>query len=108
MTTKQERLDIANTILEQLSPGGMDGLRDAIGATYFAATQSGVQFRFKGNRTMNLVQITRNYTDNYDLAFLNNRKVTGRKRKTVDQRKDVYGDQLRDVFERVTGLLTGF
>ena len=103
-TTKQEKLDIANTILEQLSPRGINGLRAMLGACNFAAQASGVTFRFKGSRRMNLAQITLNGMDTYDLEFW---QVTPGKFRRIDYRNDIYNDNLREVFERVTGLRTG-
>lgn len=87
-------------VLQQL--GGAGRLAAMVGAkiTYDNKNQN-VGIRFKGSTKANYVRITLNGKDLYDMEFL---KIRGTSFKTVQTYNDVYGDQLKELFEKFTGL----
>lgn len=93
---------IAETTLAQL--GGHGRLRAMIGAEMFTHDEHGtLRFRFKGYRKANTLEVTLDPTDTYTMRFL---KVTnyGLNAKEVKTYDGVYCDQLKEIFERETGL----
>jgi len=92
-------LTVANTIVNQM--GGMKRLRLMVGADKFVGDANGVQFSFKGNRTMNRARIDLNGLDLYDIAFWKFGKSSFDK---ISEHTNVYFDQLIDFFESETGL----
>jgi len=92
--------EIAKTILEQLSAGKPGQLIAMIGAKYFTYDKEGtLVFKFmRGNQSINGIKIRLNSMDLYDMDFFN---IRGR---IVETRSGVYNDQLKDIFESVTGL----
>lgn len=99
---KQEALIIAQTILQQL--GGARRLVAFTGAYNFVATGMGVSFRIK-NRSINYVKIKLNGKDLYDVHFS---KISGTKEINVKEFKDIYFDQLVELFEKETGMYLSF
>jgi hypothetical protein len=94
---------IAETILSQL--GGQRFLA-MTGAKNLAVMKNGLQMKINGRHPelgvkVNLVQITLNGSDLYDLNFGN---VRADKLSVVKVLNDVYFDQLMDLFEANTGL----
>lgn len=110
MTTRQEKIQIANTIIEQL--GGYGKLKAMTGAKDLVALDSGVQFGIGKNcNNINKVRIVLTSLDLYELQFLSIRK----KRNTWDwavtvkaEYSQVYADQLVDLFEEATGMYLAF
>ncbi len=103
MLTKQERMDIANTILQQL--GGRK-FQAMTGARQFVALESGLRFKLPGGggfcrNGINCVSITLDPSDTYTVAFYRNRGMTVT---TVSEHHDIYFDQLQGVFRAETGL----
>jgi hypothetical protein len=94
--------NVAMTILEQL--GGQRKLQMFTGAHSFVALPNGVVFKIK-NRSINNVMITLNSNDLYDLYFS---KTSGVKMTNVKEFKNIYNDQLIDIFEDVTGMYLSF
>ena len=85
--------------------GGSRHLSMMIGANNFVAETDGnyLTFRFKGSRKYNMVTITLNALDTYDIEF---QKYSPSKFTvtTVDVFSGAYADMLIDVFEDATGL----
>jgi hypothetical protein len=86
-----------NEILNQF-PRGFTAM---IGATQFVDLGDGVKFRFKGSKAANLVIIRLTARDTYDVEFYKMAKFDHVQIAVVE---DVYGDQLRRVFEHMTKL----
>jgi hypothetical protein len=94
-------MNIAQTILEQL--GGrrfiaMTGARD------FLDCGNALKFRIPGNiaqKRINLVMITLNGSDLYDVEFGRLWKMNY---KPVEKHDDVYFDELQPLFTQVTGM----
>ena len=93
----------AKTILEQM--GGVNKIKAMTGASNFGADKNYVTFKFKGSRTANHVRITLNSMDLYDIVFF---KITKLKFKEVGQYTGIYNDQLKETFEKYTGLYLSF
>lgn len=77
------------------------GFTQMTGATQYVDMGNGVKFRFKGSKAANLVMITLTARDTYDVEFYKMAKYDYTKVATIE---DVYGDQLRSVFEQFTKL----
>ena len=90
---------IAETILRQM--GGTGRLSVMVGAYQFVALEDGVKFRFKGSKKANLVMVKLTARDTYDVEFFKMAKFDYKQIAVVE---DVYADQLRRVFEQMTGL----
>ncbi len=100
MTTNQE---IATIILNQLG-----GRRVALmtGAKNFFAIENGLQFKLPNNgryegKTVNCVEIKLNAADDYDLKFS---YIRGMKVTEIYSTSGIQVSNLREVFERYTGL----
>lgn len=103
MRTQTERMQTADTILQQL--GGRVFVM-MTGAKTFTASDSGVTFRVPGTMTtnrINLVAVDLTPADTYRVRFI---RAYGASVRVVAEFDDVYCDQLRDLFERQTGLAT--
>ena len=98
--TKEERQELARTILRQLG-GGMGKLKMMVGASYFMLHENGVQFKFKMYPKANTIVIKLNGSDLYDIEYW---KITPKQCKKVHEFNDYYADMLRDNFEETTGL----
>lgn len=101
--SKDEAHNVALIIIEQL--GGHRALSIMVGAkTYLSHTEGrgAVSFRFKGSRKVNYVKITLTPMDTYTLQF---GRVSKRGYTVIETVEDIYNDNLRDVFSRVTGLI---
>ena len=97
---------IANTIVSQL--GGLGILRMFIGLRSLITEESGVTLIFpkpKHKGAVNRVRITLNGGDLYDLEFI---RTHGSKVKIVKEDNDVFAEDLKDFFERGTGLYIRF
>jgi hypothetical protein len=98
-------LTVATTILEQLGGGrflAMTGAKNLVGS---ADTLS---FRLPGSggftkNGINVVSIQLTPADTYTVTFS---RLRASKLTTVEAHEDIYWDQLREVFERATGLAT--
>ena len=102
---KNEEKIIATTILQQL--GGAGKLMAMIGASHFThgSDEKGsyLQFHFKGNRVYNIIKITLNFMDTYDVTFIKMNKRNFDV-KIVDTINDVYCDMLKETIERQIGM----
>jgi len=100
--TRDEAKQTAETILRQI--GGRQFMA-MTGARNMAFDHDGsLSFRFPGHGTgPNYCKITLNGLDLYDMTFA---RIRGGHVKDVDQHGGLYFDQIRGVFERVTGLRT--
>jgi hypothetical protein len=106
MATREEQIQIANTIIGQL--GGFGKLKAMTGAKDISALDSGVQFSIGRNAaSVNRVRITLNGLDLYDLEFGSIRKKRNASGYSVTikaEHKNVYNDQLTELFEQATGM----
>ena len=102
LNTGNETMEIAKNIMTQL---GGNRLQAMIGAYNFVAETNGnyLRFRFKGSRKFNMVTITLNALDTYDIEF---QKYSPSKftTTTVENFEGAYADMLVSVFENTTGL----
>lgn len=97
--------DVARTILEQL--GGTTFVA-MTGARNFSSLDNALLFTLPGTggftkNGINRVAILLNASDLYDLTFS---RVRGSSVTKVDERNDIYAEDLRRVFTEVTGLDT--
>lgn len=105
MLTNEQAKEVAATILTQL--GGRKFIA-MTGAKNFLALndgEGGMRFnipRFPGVK-INLIEIVLNGSDLYDVKFS---RVHGLTLKEISSHTDIYFDQLRDLFEKETGLRT--
>jgi hypothetical protein len=95
-------MTVSKTILEQLG-----GSRFVVmtGAKTFTGDTNALSFRLPGTmciKGINYVKITLNAEDTYDILFL---KLRGANFSTIADRKNIYAEQLRDVFTKETGLM---
>lgn len=101
-------LTVANTILAQL--GGrrflaMTGARNLVGGNNTLSMQLPGNARYDGKR-VNGVMITLTPADTYTVDAVFVRTSPQYSRNIVASRDDVYCDNLREVFTRLTGLAT--
>lgn len=91
--------EVAGTIINQLGGRQFVAMTGAKGYH----DKDSVVIKFKGSRIANYVTITLNVMDTYDVKFS---KIQGVNIKTVKVLEGIYNDQLRPLFEEVTGLRT--
>jgi hypothetical protein len=98
---------IAKTILAQL---GGHRFCTMTGAKDFLIINKGLQLHFPGRFThgnIDTLRVTLNDQDLYDLEFIKRgNKRNGFDSKVVETVKDVYAENLQQIFTRVTGLDT--
>jgi hypothetical protein len=92
--------NVAQTILAQL--GGRKFIA-MTGAKNLMAGDNSLQFAIPTSNKINRVRITLTPADTYTVEFFN---VRGYEFKLLSTHDDVYCDQLADVFESSTGLVT--
>jgi len=107
MSTKEERLEVANTILQQL---GGNRFIVMTGAKQFVAIERGLMFALPARLAklgINKVRIELDPSDTYTMTTL---KVNARQGSAVNvqQESGVYCDKLEQVFEELTGVYTRF
>ena len=96
---------VTKTILEQLGGGRFVAMT---GANHFVGDDNTLKFRLPGGGGLckdgiNYVTIRFEPSDTYTVEFF---RVRALKQTQIKRYCDVYNDQLRDVFERATGLAT--
>jgi len=97
---KAEALNIAMTTIAHL--GGAKVLHTMVNARNFAHSDNGaISFQISGNKQMNFVRVKLNGNDLYDLEGL---YVTVKGAKTVAEETDIFCEDLKEAFERLTGL----
>jgi hypothetical protein len=102
MLTTEEQKQVAFTILQQLGGSGKVGAM--IGVKQFVCGLNGeliIRFKAKAHKKINCVKISLNTKDLYDMEFIKLEKFD---HKTVHNENDVYAEQLKPIFEQVTGL----
>jgi len=108
---------VADTILKQI--GGASRLKMMIGARNFVSDNGGKTLQFqwpkKGKGTPGVIKISLNGRDTYDVEFGRIAKkksdfpgVMSSYYKKMKSYKNIYADQLMDIFERETGLFLTF
>lgn len=97
---KEEAAQIALTTIDHL--GGVKALKTMVNARNFSCDDSGtLSFWISGNKQMNFVRVKLNGNDLYDLEGL---YVTVKGAKTVAEETDIFCEDLKEAFERLTGL----
>jgi hypothetical protein len=108
--TKEERMQIANTIIQQL--GGPGRLTAMAGCKDFTAIDAGVQFGIGRNAAgINKAIIKLRADDTYDVEFGTvrmNRKTFECTWTVKDKTEGAYADMLKSLFERATGMYLTF
>jgi hypothetical protein len=97
--TKEEKMEIARTILRQL---GGHKFVVMTGARQMDALDCGLRFKLPSRKT-NLVTITLDPSDTYTMIF---EKYHGLKRRTIAEYTGIYDDMLQEIFTHETGLDT--
>ena len=92
---------IARIIINQI--GGTGRLSAMIGARDFLAIDNGLQFKFvaKSKNKSNIIRITLNGNDLYDVSFIKYRALEA---KTISEHNDVFCDSLVELIEKETEL----
>ena len=107
MTTANENIAIAATILDQLAAApvgrGWGRLKAMMNIRNLAYGKQSVQFNFSGCKKYNKVQISLNGDDLYDMIFVPTRNPSTKNIVTV---AGIFDDQLAEQFTYVTGLDT--
>jgi hypothetical protein len=97
---KEEAAQIALTTIDHL--GGFKALKTMVNARNFSCDDSGtLSFWISGNKEMNFVRVKVNANDLYDLEGL---YATAKGIKVVAKETDIFCEDLKDAFERLTGL----
>jgi len=101
MMTVEESKRIAGTIIKQL---GGNQFITMTGAKNFTCDGPTAIFKIGRNASRaNYVKITLNSMDLYDIEFV---RANVKGLTVMDEYSNIYNDQLRGLFERVTGLRT--
>ena len=102
MMTKEERKQIADTILQQLGGGKFIAMT---GAKNFAFGETGeLTFRIGRNSTQcNCVKVALDPSDTYTMTFIKIRKYEAKEMKAIS---GLYNDMLQSEFTSFTGLYT--
>jgi hypothetical protein len=105
MTTTEQTKAVATEILRQL--GGRRFIAFT-GAKYFFCDVNWLQFKIGrgAKNSINVVKVTLNGLDLYDVEFLRVRLGKTLSRVLVAKHENVYNDQLTEIFEQETGLYT--
>ena len=102
---KAQRQQIAQTIISQM--GGFGKLGAMVGANTYIALEGGVQFNFKGSRSMNRCRVILDRgsdTYRFELWRIWNSTKKGPQADLKYSLYGVYCDMLKPVFEQETGL----
>lgn len=95
---------IAMTILKQI---GGTHFRAMTGANCFVSHNNGLSFKLPGKGfakdSINFIQVTLDPSDTYTMTFSRTR---GMNVKVIHEYKDIYCDQLQELFTKTTGLET--
>jgi hypothetical protein len=97
----ENEMAVANTILHQL---GGNRFSMMTGAKNFVGSADTLRFKLPANfaaNGINMVSVTLNALDTYDVSFL---KVRGMKVTPVAKHEGIYADTLRALFTAETGL----
>jgi translation initiation factor IF-1 len=101
--TREERMEIAKTIIQQL---GGNRFSIMTGAKDIFAHEDGVSFKIPGTITknhINYVRVSLDPSDTYTVEFWKYRKMRGEK---IAEHSMVYDDMLQTIFTAETGLDT--
>ncbi len=93
-------MNAAQTILQQL---GGNKFIAMTGASCYSDGPNKLVVKFKGSKVANLMYVTLNSMDTYDVQIC---KFRGMDVKTVSHVNGVYCDMLRPMFTEITGLYT--
>lgn len=92
---------IAHTIQKQIGAKTLFML----GAKNLAGGENYLSFRIRGSKKVNYVKISLNTNDLYTMEF---GKVWGLKYTKKTELENIYADQMHEMIERETGLVTRF
>ncbi len=121
VASRMRKRQIANTILTQM--GGAGKLKLMTGAKNFIALDSGVSFEFPTVHRRNYIKVTLEPDDTYTVEFGRKKRITPGLMGAMDPEKpismedfytkisehtDIYFDQLKELFEKETGLYLSF
>ena len=108
--TTQEKVQVANTILAQMGGNkflAMTGTKDLVALNTDDYQFGGLRMRISKNNTpANILIVTLNSMDTYDVVFQSVRIGKTFSVKTVKEYNMVYGDMLQRIFTDATGLYT--
>ena len=107
MSTKEERLEVANTILQQL---GGNRFIVMTGAKQFVAIEQGLMFMLPARLAklgINKVRVELDASDTYTMTTL---KVNARRNTAIEVQRETltHCDRLEATFEGMTGVYTRF
>jgi len=91
-----------NTATQTLNQLGGNKFIAMTGATCFSDNETLI-VKFKGSRIANIMYVTLNSMDTYDVKIC---KFRGMDVKTIKEVSGAYSDMLRNIFESTTGLRT--
>lgn len=91
---------VATTILQQL---GGNKFIAMTGAKNFLGSKDALSFRIPTRKGPNALRITLAPSDTYEVKAF---RIRGTRCDVIDIRDDIYAENLREVFERMTGLRT--
>jgi len=94
-------MNTATTILNQL---GGNKFIAMTGATCYSDGNTLIS-KFKGSKVANIMYVTLNENDTYDVKFC---KFRGLDVKTIKEVTGAYAEMLKPIFEGTTGLKTSF
>lgn len=97
---------VARTILEQL---GGNKFIVMTGAKQFTAYDRALSFKIgRNSKSINHITVRLNGSDLYDVEFrrTRNSRKSGYQSKIVAEHKDIYFDQLQEIFTQETGMYT--
>lgn len=111
MPTKEENMEIANTILNQM--GGMGRIQAFIGARYFAIVNNGIVFGFPHRLRSKPNEMTITLDRGRDLYNIQFARVVFKRGYIVGKKElksfdGIFCDQLMDIFEQETDLFLTF
>jgi phosphoribosylpyrophosphate synthetase len=98
---KSKTMTTATTILNQL---GGNKFIAMTGATCYSDGNTLIS-KFKGSKVANIMYVTLNENDTYDVKLC---KFRGLDVKTIKEVTGVYAEMLKTIFEGTTGLKTSF
>lgn len=108
--TREEKMHVAKTIISQLGGNrfiAMTGSKNLVGLNTDEYPFGGLRMGLAKNKTAaNILTITLNGMDTYDMVFTSVRIGKQLSIKVVHEANGVYDDMLTEIFKNVTGLDT--
>ncbi len=95
----QTNNEVGQTIAKQIGHSAFTML----GAKDILSIEQGLQFKIRGSAKVNTIRIVLDASDTYTVTFL---KIRGTTIKAIREFDNTYCDQLEELFNEVTGLVT--